>query len=61
MDRELSLIHRQTLADPKEKIFQKQLVVQTDINNLVHIIDQLESAKSAIKVKKANLTSHTSS
>lgn len=58
MDREMSLKHRQILSNATDEKSKKQLVLQTDVNSLVHIIEQLESAKSAISVKKAAITSN---
>lgn len=58
MDREISLKHRQIISNATDEKSNKQLVLQTDINSLVHIIAQLESAKSAIRVKKATISSN---
>lgn len=53
LDRETSLKHRTTLPESSPESSKKELVMETDANSLVHIIDQLESARSAINIKRA--------
>lgn len=52
LDRENSLNHRQILADDTQEESRKELVVQSNANNLLHIIDQLESARTAVSLRK---------
>lgn len=53
LDHEKSLSHRQILKEFRGEETKKELVVQTDANSLVHIIDQLETAKTSVNVRKA--------
>lgn len=50
MDKEKSLKHRLVLSEADET--GKDLVVQTDANSLLQIIDQLETAKTATSGRK---------
>lgn len=52
LDKEKSLSHRLVLTDTEADSSKKVLVMQTSPNNLAHIIEQLESAKTAVKVRK---------
>jgi hypothetical protein len=45
LDREQSLYHRRILSEADDR--KEELVLQTDPNNLLNIIDQLEAAKAA--------------
>lgn len=52
LDKEKSLSHRLVLTDTEVDSSKKVLVMQTSPNNLAHIIEQLESAKTAVKIRK---------
>jgi hypothetical protein len=54
LDKEKSLKHRLTLSETYRDDSKKEVVVMTDANNLAHIIDQLEQAKTAVNARRGN-------
>lgn len=54
LDREKSFKHRLTLTENELERSKMELVIETDTNSLVHIIDQLESARTAVIIKRTS-------
>lgn len=51
LDREKSLSRRVVLSQALFKNSRKEITLETDLNSLVHIIDQLESARTSVNIK----------
>lgn len=52
VDKDPALEYRESLPEPLKSQTRKEILLQTNINNLTHIIGKLEAAKNSVSIKR---------